>query len=219
MSRILPVARVAATPVASIIILTALAGPGIAAPDGSWPLDPRPVIVSDFDPPEDPWGRGHRGVDLGGRVGQPVRAALSGTVGFAGRIAGRGVLVVDHGRTRTTYEPVTALVAVGTPVARGAVVGRLELAGSHCLPSACLHWGWRRGEAYLDPLNLLGAVPVRLLPLDDAGMAGKRLGQTHRPASRPPAAEIPPAAAAAALRAVDRVLIRFAAWWPAAGPG
>ena len=61
-----------------------------------------------FDPPDVPWGAGHRGVDLGGQIGQPVHAALPGTVSFVGRVAGRGVVVVDHGATRTTYEPVTA---------------------------------------------------------------------------------------------------------------
>ena len=100
-----------------------------------------------------------------GAVGQPVLAALPGAVTFAGPLAGRGVVVVDHGATRTTYEPVAATVTVGTPVAAGAQVGTLELAGSHCFPRACLHWGWIEGETYLDPLRLVGAGPVRLLPL------------------------------------------------------
>ncbi|WP_235537103.1 M23 family metallopeptidase [Nocardioides sp. Soil805] len=134
-------------------------------PVGTWPLDPRPEVVATFDPPEDPWGAGHRGVDLAGRIGQPVRAALPGTVAFAGRIAGRPVVSVSHGDTRTTYEPVVASVEVGTAVAAGDVVGVLELPGSHCFPRACLHWGWRRGETYLDPLDLVGGGPVRLLPL------------------------------------------------------
>ena len=145
-------------------------------------------MVEAFRPPESAWGEGHRGVDLAGRPGQPVRAALGGTVSFAAVLAGRGVLVVDHGATRTTYEPVAALVPVGTVVAAGEVVGRLEVAGSHCLPAACLHWGWRRGREYLDPLTLVGGGPVRLLPL--AGLAGRAgagspsgaaLGMGHRP--------------------------------------
>jgi hypothetical protein len=37
---------------------------------------------------------------------------------------------------------------VGEAVARGAVVGTLELAGSHCFPAACLHWGWLEGDTY-----------------------------------------------------------------------
>ena len=106
-----------------------------------------------------------------------VRTALAGTVRFAGRIAGRGVVVVGHGATRTTYEPVRATVAVGDEVAAGAPIGRLEVAGSHCFPAACLHWGWLRGEVYLDPLALVGARPVRLVP--PGGLA------TGPPAGRP----------------------------------
>jgi hypothetical protein len=80
-------------------------------------------------------------------------------------LAGRGVVVVDHGDTRTTYEPVAAGASVGDTVPGGAPIGRLTLTGSHCFPRACLHWGWLRGETYLDPLDLVGAGPVRLLPL------------------------------------------------------
>jgi murein DD-endopeptidase MepM/ murein hydrolase activator NlpD len=143
----------------------ALGAPGVADPVGVWPLAPVPEVVDGFDAPSSPWGAGHRGVDLLGSVGQRVRSALPGTVAFAGRIAGRGVVVVSHGDTRTTYEPVTAALAVGTRVAGGAPIGSLELAGSHCFPRACLHWGWLRGETYLDPLGLVGFGPVRLLPL------------------------------------------------------
>jgi len=54
---------------------------------------------------------------------------------------------------------------VGESVAAGGRLGQLELVGSHCFPRACLHWGWLRGEVYLDPLDLVGGGPVRLLPL------------------------------------------------------
>jgi murein DD-endopeptidase MepM/ murein hydrolase activator NlpD len=134
-------------------------------PVGVWPLVPEPSVEHGFDPPDDPWGAGHRGVDLLGTVGQPVRAALPGRVSWAGVLAGRGVVVVDHGGTRTTYEPVDATVELGATVGAGDRIGRLVLAGSHCLPRACLHWGWLEGETYLDPLRLVGAGPVRLLPL------------------------------------------------------
>ncbi|ROR92138.1 peptidoglycan DD-metalloendopeptidase family protein [Nocardioides aurantiacus] len=135
------------------------------AHDGAWPLLPRPRIVAGFDPPAVRWGAGHRGVDLAGSPGSAVRAALPGRVSFSGTVAGRGVVVVDHGGVRTTYQPVAARVPVGRQVSRGEVVGRLALAGSHCLPAACLHWGLRRGEVYLDPLTLVGGGPVRLLPM------------------------------------------------------
>lgn len=142
----------------------AQASPVDPVPVGVWPLQPRPPVLRPFDPPTDPWGAGHRGVDLGGRVGDRVRAALAGRVTFAGVIAGRGVVVIDHGPTRTTYEPVLATVRVGDAVARGQPLGTLGLAGSHCLPAACLHWGWIRADTYLDPLLLVGGGPVRLLP-------------------------------------------------------
>ncbi len=134
-------------------------------PVGVWPLLPVPEVVHGFDPPASPYGPGHRGVDLGGRPGQAVRSALPGTVTFAGPLAGRGVVVVSHGPTRTTYEPVAAAVGVGDAVAAGGHLGALQLPGSHCFPRACLHWGWIEGETYLDPLRLVGAGPVRLLPL------------------------------------------------------
>ncbi|WP_122817100.1 M23 family metallopeptidase [Nocardioides pantholopis] len=151
-------------------------------PVGVWPLVPEPPVVAGFDPPSDPWGAGHRGVDLRGRPGQPVRAALPGTVTFAARLAGRGVVVVDHGSTRTTYEPVAASVAVGDAVGAGARLGSLEYAGSHCPPAACLHWGWIEGErTYLDPLRLVGGGPVRLLPLWRAEPVGGRGAESTRP--------------------------------------
>jgi murein DD-endopeptidase MepM/ murein hydrolase activator NlpD len=149
------------------LLLAAVLALPVAATDpvGEWPLQPTPEVGHAFDPPDSPYGAGHRGVDLLGTVGQPVLTALPGTISFAGPLAGRGVVVVDHGATRTTYEPVTATVAVGTPVAAGTPIGTLELARSHCFPQACLHWGWIEGQTYLDPLRLVGVGPVRLLPL------------------------------------------------------
>lgn len=137
-------------------------------PAGSWvwPLDPEPHVLEPFLPPADPYGPGHRGVDLAGTVGQPVLAVAGGQVSFAGQVAGRGVVVVDHGRLRSTYEPVLPAVRRGDQVAPGALVGTLTLAGGQCLPLACLHLGARDGDRYVDPLALLGGGPIRLLPLD-----------------------------------------------------
>jgi murein DD-endopeptidase MepM/ murein hydrolase activator NlpD len=132
----------------------------------SWPLAP-PSVARGFDPPAHPWLAGHRGVDLAGAVGSPVFAAGPGTVVFAGRVAGRGVVSVAHaGGLRSTYEPVIALVAAGDPVAAGEALGTLEAGHPGCPVAACLHWGARRGAAYVDPLALLGLRRVRLLPLD-----------------------------------------------------
>lgn len=155
-----------------LVSLTALLTVGAGTTgDGVWPLDPRPPVVRGFDPPETTWGSGHRGVDLLGRRGQPVRAAKAGRVTFAGRLAGRGVVVVDHGDVRTTYEPVAGDVHVGEHVARAQRIGALQVGGSHCFPRACLHWGLLRGDTYLNPLLLVGGGPVRLLPLPGTAAA------------------------------------------------
>ncbi|MXG88040.1 M23 family metallopeptidase [Nocardioides flavescens] len=155
---------------APLLLLLCLPVRAAALPDpvpvGVWPLQPAPPpVVTHFDPPADPYAAGHRGVDLLGHPGQVVATALAGSVTYAGLLAGRGVVVVDHGTTRTTYQPVSASVTVGTSLAAGDPIGTLELPGSHCFPRSCLHWGWIEGETYLDPLLLVGGGPVRLLPL------------------------------------------------------
>lgn len=130
------------------------------------PSGVRPVpgpLVTRFDPPGVTWGSGHRGVDLEGTPGETVVAAADGSVTFAGDLAGRGVVVVDHGVVRTTYEPVAAVVSVGEPVSRGQPIGRLQAGHLSCPGATCLHWGLREGDTYLDPLLLLGAT-IRLLP-------------------------------------------------------
>lgn len=172
------------------LILTALAGaaPAVAA-SGTWPVPG--AVVRGFDPPEVAWGAGHRGVDLASDAGTPVRSPADGTVSFAGVIAGRPVLVVEHGETRTTLEPVRATVAVGASVRAGDVIGVLEAGHAPCAASACLHWGLKRGEEYLNPLTLLGG-GQRLLPEDAA--AGVRERAEARERARAAAEAAGPAA-------------------------
>ncbi|HEX3897674.1 MAG TPA: M23 family metallopeptidase [Mycobacteriales bacterium] len=135
-------------------------------PAASWPLLPGPdTVAADFDPPAEPWLAGNRGIDLAGHAGEAVHAATDGVVSFAGTVAGIGVVTVTDGALRTTYEPLQPTVRKGQQLTRGMVLGRLSLAGSHCLPQACLHWGLLRGSDYLDPLALLGLEQVRLLPV------------------------------------------------------
>ncbi len=132
-----------------------------------WPLAGAPVVVGAFDPPAEAWLPGHRGVDLAGALGQPVYAAGAGTVSFAGRVAGTGVVSITHpDGLRTTYEPVAASVHAGDRVAIGTPIGTIDARLSHCPagPAPCLHWGLIRGGAYLDPLMLLGLGQVRLYP-------------------------------------------------------
>ncbi|SCG47435.1 Peptidase family M23 [Micromonospora siamensis] len=133
--------------------------------------------VRRFAPPPRPWLPGHRGVDLAGGPGVVVRAPGPGVVLFAGRVAGRPVVTVGHtDGLRTTYEPVRPAVHVGEVLAAGATLGALLPGHSGCPVPACLHWGLLRGTEYLDPLALLAAGPVRLLPVGDDGQAAARKG-------------------------------------------
>lgn len=153
-------------------------GRAVSAGGFRWPLDGPPAVVRRFDPPPVPWAAGHRGVDLAAPPGAFVRSAGAGVVSFAGRIAGRGVVSVAHaGGLRTTYEPVDAPVRVGTSVAAGDRIGVLAAGHPGCpFAAACLHWGLRHGERYLDPLSLLGLGRLRLLPVQEnlASRAGRR---------------------------------------------
>jgi len=147
---------------------TAAAGTGTYAQPAerfSWPLAPVPTVSRAFQPPSKPYGPGHRGVDLVGAPGQPVLAAGGGTVVYAGPLADRGVVSIDHADgLRTSYEPVAAAVHAGQLVRRGEPVGALEAEHLGCPASACLHWGLRRDGQYLDPLMLVRPARVRLLP-------------------------------------------------------
>src|SRR5437764_12566441 len=56
-----------------------------------WPLGPPHPVLRRFDPPATRYGRGHRGVDLGGLAGQPVLAAGDGVVVYGAMVGDRPV--------------------------------------------------------------------------------------------------------------------------------
>jgi murein DD-endopeptidase MepM/ murein hydrolase activator NlpD len=125
-------------------------------------------VLRGFSPPSTPYGPGHLGADLASADGDPVLAAAAGLGRFAGQVAGRGVLVIEHpDGISTEYEPVTPTVAAGASVVAGQPVGRLTGQHPGCPAASCLHWGARRNGQYVDPLSLLRPLGVvRLLPWD-----------------------------------------------------
>ncbi|PWV85549.1 Peptidase family M23 [Prauserella marina] len=179
-----PKRRRAPTPLtaATLTVLAALAvvfTPAVLAPAGagqpgrpvadprfSWPLSPSPVVSRPFDPPGHAYGPGHRGVDLAAKENQEVLAAGAGLVLYAGDLAGRGVVSIEHdGGLRTTYEPVSPRVAVGDQVHQGQVIGTVVAGHAGCATAVCLHWGVRRVTEYLDPLRLVRTgTALRLKP-------------------------------------------------------
>jgi murein DD-endopeptidase MepM/ murein hydrolase activator NlpD len=148
-----------------------------AAPAGAeagrlqWPLRPAAAVTRGFDAPAPNWTRGHRGVDLAGSTGQTVFASAGGTVVFAGELAGRPLVSVQHpGGLRTSYEPVRPAVRAGQRVDTGTALGVLLDGHAGCPVRACLHWGAMWGPAsradYVDPLALLMSTPIVLKPVD-----------------------------------------------------
>jgi murein DD-endopeptidase MepM/ murein hydrolase activator NlpD len=143
--------------------------PGPAYGSYAWPV--RGPVLRGFDPPDTPYGSGHRGIDIGAPLGTTVVAAQSGTVAFAGSVAGGLFVSIDHpDGVRTTYSWLSKVsVRTGAAVGRGEPIGRSG--PGHPGPGPPhLHLGARVGSVYIDPMLLLegGSLVglIHLAPLD-----------------------------------------------------
>lgn len=137
----------------------------------AWPVSG--PIVRGFEPPAGPYGAGHRGIDLAGASGSPVRAAEAGVVAFAGRIGGEMHVSIDHpDGVRTSYAFLGSIeVKAGAAIARGMRVGTVGV-GHPGSGSSHLHFGARYAGQYIDPLLLLErrslAGMIHLAPIEEA---------------------------------------------------
>ena len=98
----------------------------------------------------------HRGADLAGSRGAPVRAANRGVVALVADLFYAGKIVyVDHGAGLiTAYAHLSsALVAAGDTVTRGQQIGRVGATGRVTGPH--LHWTALYGRVAFDPADLL----------------------------------------------------------------
>ena len=166
-------------------------GPARAGgPRWQWPVPGPHPVIHPFDAPENPYGPGHRGIDVAvDNAGTPVRAVEAGTVRFSGDVAGRGVVSVLHADGLiSTYEPVIGTLEEGARVRTGDVLGEItDDSASHCSRRLCLHLGARRDQGYLDPEVLLGARgPSVLLPWtsDGRAVAGRAVSGHRVPEDR-----------------------------------
>jgi len=118
-------------------------------------------VIDQFRPPAHIGARGNRGLEYGTVDGMLVVAAADGVVAFAGHVAGRQVITLEHtDGVRTTY---TGLIDIW--VGNGDTLK----AGTVMASSATgLHFGARVGQHYVDPQILLDAsepqLRARLLP-------------------------------------------------------
>lgn len=133
----------------------------------AWPVV-GPVIQA-FDPPDTPYGSGHRGIDVAAEVGTTIVAPADGTVTFAGPIGGYLFVTIDHGGgLSSTYSWLSAkLVRKGDRVLQDQPIA-LTGWGHPGAPIPHLHLGVKLDGAYVDPLSYLGPVSlasfVRLAP-------------------------------------------------------
>jgi lipoprotein NlpD len=120
--------------------------------DWSWPAQGR--VIASFN------GAGNKGVDIGGRVGDPVVASAGGRVVYSGEgIPAYGKLVII--RHNSTYLSAYAhnsqiLVKEGQSVAKGQKIAELGATGSE---AAKLHFEIRRLGRPVDPLQYLPSRP------------------------------------------------------------
>jgi hypothetical protein len=161
-----------------------------------------------FDPGR-PFEAGrHRGVDFAAAPGTPVRAACSGPVVFAGRIAGDGIVTLRCRRWRVTHMPLATISERGH-VRRGAPVGTVAASSEH----AGLHLGVRRDGTrfgYADPLRFLAApgspVPLGRAPRGTRPVRPPGAGPGPRPPRVAPRAVRPAPRALGPARAARRIV-------------
>jgi len=155
----------------AVVLVCATATPPIAHAAPCWQPPVDGVVVDPFREPRCPYCSGNRGIEYRVEPGASVTAVASGTVSWAGMVAGTRYLVVRHsdGRRATYGRLATSSPKVGDRVAAGEVVGTTK---------HDFYFGIRDGDRYIDPAPLLGEWRgrPRLVPID---------GRTERPA--PPA--------------------------------
>ncbi len=136
-------------------------GPAHSHPTGwAWPLS-EVGIQRGYLAPAEPFGPGHRGIDLISSPGQRILAPAEGVITFAGVVANVPVVTIDHGNGwLTSYEPASTSLAKGTRVRARQALGVVAPGISHC---SCLHFGARVNGQYVSPLLLVGEVPPAVL--------------------------------------------------------
>jgi murein DD-endopeptidase MepM/ murein hydrolase activator NlpD len=134
----------------------------------TWPvLGP---VINAYDPPDTPFGAGHRGIDIAVPFGTTILAPEAATVSFAGKVGGYLFVTLDHGAgLESTYSWVSAIfVHKGDVVARGQPIAASGT-GHPGSSVPHLHLGVKLADVYQDPVDYLGPISVssfiRLAPL------------------------------------------------------
>ncbi|MCP4962507.1 MAG: M23 family metallopeptidase [Actinomycetia bacterium] len=149
-----------------LTLASAVAAHDSAGAQEDWPYQ-WPVFAPVIDPfraPANPFGAGNRGLEFGTPPGATVHAAASGTILFAGLVAGSRWVTISHpDGVRTSYGVLSELlVSVGQSISKGDPIG--QTAGA-------LHVSARIGDAYVDPSILFGGATRVHLTITRHGVA------------------------------------------------
>jgi murein DD-endopeptidase MepM/ murein hydrolase activator NlpD len=104
------------------------------------------------------WGRPHEGIDFAGSTGTPIVAGGDGTVVFAGRQSGYGLMVdIRHSNGfMTRYGHMSRIrVSEGQRVSRGELIGDMGNTGRSTGPH--LHYEVHRNGTPVDPATFIRA--------------------------------------------------------------
>ena len=122
-----------------------------------WPIEG--PITSSFGERQDPFngeGAFHKGIDISGLMGEPVRAPADGTVLMAGPASGYGQeVMLDHGHgIHTVYGHLSGFaVTAGQDVHRGDIIGYVGSEGRSTGPH--LHYEVRIHDTPVNPHKYL----------------------------------------------------------------
>ena len=120
------------------------------------------AVVRRFEQPLTSWGPGHRGIDLASAQGETIRAPAAGSISFAGQVAGKSVVSIDHGFLKSTFEPAVTELGLGTVLGQGEAFGIVSGGSDHC-GTSCLHWGLQTDDgSYRDPEQALAVTDIVL---------------------------------------------------------
>ena len=136
----------------------------------AWTWPAAGPVLRPFTLGDDPYAGGqHRGVDIAGEAGTPIRAPAAGVVSFAGAVPGGGRAVTVQtatGYSVTLVHQGTVAVEPDHAQSQGATVGVIGPTGDVEHPEPYVHLGIRLTSdphGYLDPLSFLPP-RVALLP-------------------------------------------------------
>jgi murein DD-endopeptidase MepM/ murein hydrolase activator NlpD len=154
-----------------IVVIAAVCGGALpASAAGTWPWPVVGPVIRGYDPPDSPYGSGHRGIDIGAAYGTPVVAPAAGTVSFSGKVGGYLFLTIQHGGgVSSSYSWVSALLVKKSDVVGAGQVVALTGQGHPGSDVTHLHFAVKLDGVYVNPLDYLSAGSVvdliRLVPV------------------------------------------------------